>query len=75
MKVTVNHRETGTELNLQGVFSPKFLDINNVFTSKGLGVSQVFPFSSLCLLMFNNKKCVDGRDTVRHQGATWKTAE
>lgn len=61
MKVMVKHMDTVAELKLQGVFSPKFSDINNACTIKGLGG---FHFSSLCLLMFNKKKCIGGRDAV-----------
>lgn len=75
MKVTVMHADMVAELELQGVFSPKFSDINNAFTIERLGGLGVFDFSSLCLLMFNNKKCIGGKDTVQCQGATWKTAE
>jgi len=49
------------------VFSAKFSDVNNAFTIKGPGGLGAFGFTSRCLLMFNNKKWIGGRDKVQHQ--------
>jgi len=67
VEITVQPMDTVAELKLQGVFSAKFSDVNNAFTIKGPGGLGAFGFTSRCLLMFNNKKWIGGRDKVQHQ--------
>lgn len=47
MEVTVKHMEMVAELNLQRLLSPKFSEINSVFTIQGLGGLRVLFFFPL----------------------------
>lgn len=51
------------EMKLQEVFSPKFFNINYVFTIKDLDVLWGF-WLFFPLLLFDNKKCLAERNTV-----------